>query len=301
LSGEHVEGGAKLLTGEELKREARALRRASLWFAARHNLFLVAPAILTFLTTALLIFAALKLLQWILDTFYLVNPGLWWILGAPTPTLTGLSVPLTATSLALALAAIPIIHVAAKFIYFLYLLVFAKILVKPIPEGYYPYTPANPIVRQFILNATITGTFLSFFGEGPWARAELSRIMYKALGARLGKGVFPATILDPWMVEIGDGTTMGAYSCVAGHAIEGDRIMFARAKIGKNCVLGFRSLVWPGAELGDRVIIGTYSMVPKGAKLPSNTVWVGAPVKLVKKLDEKEGSEQEKKEVAQQR
>jgi len=300
LSGELVEGGAKLLTGEELKRETKALRKASLWFAARHNLFLIAPAVLTFLTAALLIFVALKILQWMLDAFYLVNPGLWWILGAPTLTLTGLSVPLTPTSLALALAAIPVIHVSAKFIYFLYLLVFAKILVKPIPEGYYPYTPANPVVRQFLLNATITGTFLSFFGEGPWARAELSRLMYKALGAKLGRGVFPATILDPYMVEIGDGTTMGAYSCVAGHAIEGDRILFARAKVGKNCVLGFRSLVWPGAELGDRVIIGTYSMVPKGAKLPSNTVWVGIPVKLVKKLDEKEENTQKKEETAQQ-
>lgn len=298
MSDDQVEGGAKLLTGEELKREARALRKASLWFAVRHNLFLIAPAILTLLTIAVLIFAALKVLQWLLDAFYMGNPSFWWILGAPNLTLTGLSVPLTPASLALALAAIPIIHVSAKFIYFLYLLAFAKILVKPIPEGYYPYTPANPVVRQFLLNATITGTFLSFFGEGPWARAELSRIMYKALGAKLGKGVFPATILDPWMVEIGDGTTMGAYSCVAGHAIEGDRIMFARAKIGKSCVLGFRSLVWPGAELGDNVIIGTYSMVPKGAKLPSNTVWVGIPVKLVKKLDEKEGGTQDKGEKA---
>ncbi|MEM1658922.1 MAG: hypothetical protein QXK94_07825 [Candidatus Jordarchaeales archaeon] len=284
MSGERVEGEAKLLTGEELKREVRALRRASVWFAVRHNLFLLAPAVLTFITVALLIFASLKAVQWMLDSFYIGNPSLWWLLGAPTLTLTGLSVPLTPASLALALAAIPVIHVVAKFVYFLYLLVFAKILVKPIPEGYYPYTPANPIVRQFLLNATITGTFLSFFGEGPWARAELSRLMYKALGAKLGKGVFPATILDPWMVEVGDGTIMGAYSCIAGHAIEGDKIMFARAKVGKNCVLGFRSLVWPGAELGDNVIIGTYSMVPKGAKLPSNTVWVGIPVKLVKKI-----------------
>ncbi len=292
MNGEHFEGEGKILAGEELKEEAKALRKASLWFATRHNLFLIAPAILTFLTVATLILTAIKAIQWTLDTFYTSSPNLWWILGAPTITPIGISIPLTPVSLALALAAIPIIHVTAKFIYFLYLLVFAKILVKPIPEGYYPYTLTHPIVRQFVLNATITGTFLSFFGEGPWARAELSRLMYKALGAKIGKGVFPATILDPWMVEIGDGTTMGAYSCVAGHAIEGDKIMFARAKIGKNCVLGFRSLVWPGAELGDNVIIGTYSMVPKGAKLPSNTIWVGIPVKLVKKISD-ENTQQE--------
>ncbi|MHA1605985.1 MAG: acyltransferase [Candidatus Freyarchaeota archaeon] len=283
---------AKILTQEELKQEARALRRANTWFAVRHNLFLIAPAILTFLTVTSIIFVAFKVLQWVLDTFYVNYPVLWPILGYPTLTLGGLTITLTPATAALILAAIPIVHVIAKFIYFLYLLVFAKILVKPIPEGRYPYTPANPVVRQFILNATITGTFLNFFGEGPWGRAELSRLMYKALGAKVGKNVFPATILDPYLAEVGDGTVMGAYSCIAGHAIEGDTILFAKAKVGRKCVLGFRSLVWPGAELGDNVIIGTYSMVPKGAKLPSNSVWAGIPVKLVKKFDEEEkGSE----------
>ena len=93
------------------------------------------------------------------------------------------------------------------------------------------------------------------------------------------------------MTEIGDNTVLGAYSLIAAHAIEGDTLFIARTKIGKNCVIGTRALIWPGAKLEDHVTVGSYSMVTRGKVLPSHTVWMGQPAVMVKDLRKKKGKD----------
>ena len=54
--------------------------------------------------------------------------------------------------------------------------------------------------------------------------------------------------------------------------------------IGNNCFVGARSIILPGTEIGDDVIIGAGAVV-KG-RIPSKTVWGGAPARQLCTLEE---------------
>ena len=53
--------------------------------------------------------------------------------------------------------------------------------------------------------------------------------------------------------------------------------------IGRNCWIGAKTTILPGAELGDNVIVGCNSVVTK--KFPSNVIIAGCPAKILKTYD----------------
>lgn len=55
--------------------------------------------------------------------------------------------------------------------------------------------------------------------------------------------------------------------------------------IGKNCWFGDRVFIMPGVKIGDGVIVGAGSIVTKD--IPSNSIAVGVPAKVVKKFSAK--------------
>jgi carbonic anhydrase/acetyltransferase-like protein (isoleucine patch superfamily) len=81
-------------------------------------------------------------------------------------------------------------------------------------------------------------------------------------------GGFPLTI--------GDGVT-------AGH-----RATLHACTIGDYCLIGMSATIMDGAVLGDRLIIGAGGLVPTGKKLEGGYLYVGTPVKQVRKLNEEE-------------
>ena len=54
----------------------------------------------------------------------------------------------------------------------------------------------------------------------------------------------------------------------------------------KNCKIGSHSLIMPGVTIGENSIIGAFSFVSKN--IPKNTLALGIPVKLVRKLNKKD-------------
>ena len=58
----------------------------------------------------------------------------------------------------------------------------------------------------------------------------------------------------------------------------------ANVTIGSNVFIGAHSIVLPGVTIGDNVIIGAGSIVSRN--IPSNSVSVGAPAKVIKPLSE---------------
>lgn len=54
--------------------------------------------------------------------------------------------------------------------------------------------------------------------------------------------------------------------------------------IGNDVYIGMETLVLPGVTIGDNVIIGARSVVTKD--IPSNSVCVGAPARVIKTVDE---------------
>lgn len=64
--------------------------------------------------------------------------------------------------------------------------------------------------------------------------------------------------------------------------VNGTHIHRARVKIGNNVQIGANSVVAPGVTIGDNVVIGALSYVNKD--IPSNSVAVGAPCKVIKTI-----------------
>ena len=62
----------------------------------------------------------------------------------------------------------------------------------------------------------------------------------------------------------------------------GSHIKRAPVKIGNNVQIGANSVIAPGITIGDNVVIGALSFVNKD--IPSNTIAVGAPCKVIKSL-----------------
>ena len=107
----------------------------------------------------------------------------------------------------------------------------------------------------------------------------------KFLGAKIGKNVnviVPGTILDPDLVEIGDNTIIGGDAVISGHIAEPNMLELKRVKIGKNCLIGARSFIWPGVTMEDNVKVGAGAIVLKDTYLLANSVWVGVPAKMIK-------------------
>jgi len=65
--------------------------------------------------------------------------------------------------------------------------------------------------------------------------------------------------------------------------INGTHIKRAPVKIGNNVQIGANSVIAPGVTIGNNVIIGALSFV--NADIPSNTIAVGTPCKVIKYYD----------------
>ena len=56
------------------------------------------------------------------------------------------------------------------------------------------------------------------------------------------------------------------------------------AIIGKNCLVGMNSVVMDDVELGNECIIGALTLVREGEKIPSRSLVVGNPGKIIKQV-----------------
>ena len=111
----------------------------------------------------------------------------------------------------------------------------------------------------------------------------LLRLVYRALGARLGKNTYSSgTILDPWFTKVGDNTILGEDSLVFSHAIEGNKLSHRRVEIGDNVTIGAKSIIMSGVQIGDGAIIGAGSVVLKNTVIGKNEFWAGNPARMKK-------------------
>ena len=68
----------------------------------------------------------------------------------------------------------------------------------------------------------------------------------------------------------------------------GHNVTLHGCTIGNRCLVGMGSTVLDGAVLEEGVLLGAGSLVPPGKTLESGYLWVGAPAKKIRKLNEKE-------------
>ena len=102
---------------------------------------------------------------------------------------------------------------------------------------------------------------------------------------------FGLTLVDDTHIYVGDYTMFGPNVTVAtaGHPIlpelrQKGYQYNAPVHIGKNCWIGAGVVIVPGITIGDNVVIGSGSIVTKN--IPSNTVAVGNPCRVLREVNE---------------
>jgi acetyltransferase-like isoleucine patch superfamily enzyme len=93
---------------------------------------------------------------------------------------------------------------------------------------------------------------------------------FRLAGCRIGRDVWivAATILDPHLVRIGDGTVIGGEVVISPHIAGGADVFFGPIRIGKDCRIGAHSVICAGVTIGDGASIGIRAFLRKGTKIP---------------------------------
>ena len=84
--------------------------------------------------------------------------------------------------------------------------------------------------------------------------------------------------INPKGIHIGNGTQVLNGAMILSH--DACRRLKTDTYIGKNCVIGVRSIILPGVTVGDSSIVAAGAVVSKD--VPPNSVVAGNPAKVVK-------------------
>lgn len=177
--------------------------------------------------------------------------------------------------IALTLGSIVFIYLFAFLIYRLFL------HRRPLKEGYLEEGSHEEFTAQvhslfylLIFNSLIRTHFLPI---------PLMRLVYIALGAKLGKNTYSAgAILDPPLTEVGDNTIIGHDAALFSHAIEGSHFSLNTIRIGNNVTIGATAVIMPDVIIGDGAIVSAGAVVSKGTRIGRDEIWGGLPAKLIK-------------------
>lgn len=120
----------------------------------------------------------------------------------------------------------------------------------------------------------------------------------KSLGVNIGENVrfYGATPgmfgTEPWLIKIGNNVHIVSGCNFVNH--DGGVLILRdkhpsleltnRINIGDNVYIGMNCTILPGVNIGSNVIIGAGSVITKD--IPSNSVAVGVPAKVIKSLDQ---------------
>ncbi len=181
--------------------------------------------------------------------------------------------------IALSLCAITLIYLYAFLVYRIFL------HFRPLQEGFLAQGSSEEFTAQvhalfylLIFNSLIRTHFLPI---------PLMRLVYIALGAKLGKNTYSAgAILDPPLTHVGDNTIIGHDAALFSHAIEGDFFALNSIHIGNNVTIGATAVIMPDVIIGDGAIVSAGAVVSKGSRIGPGEVWGGLPAKLLKKKSE---------------
>lgn len=123
-------------------------------------------------------------------------------------------------------------------------------------------------------------------GEQP-----LDKLISRGLKVGTNLTRMSGVIIDPshcWHIEIGDDVILAPRVHILAHDASTKPFLnytrVANVKIGNKVFIGASSIVLPGVTIGDNVIIGAGSIVSKN--IPSNSLAVGSPAKIICSLEE---------------
>ncbi len=117
--------------------------------------------------------------------------------------------------------------------------------------------------------------------------------------AVLGKNVYVSAFAvinaNEGKVEIGDNTSVQECCVIHGENVRignnvtvGHGAIVHGAVVGNNVIIGMNSTVLDRAEIGDWCIIGAGAVVTGSSKIPSGSLVLGVPGKVVRKLTDED-------------
>ena len=143
---------------------------------------------------------------------------------------------------------------------------------------------AHPLWSSFVWRNELADTFVEVLAA-PWfargvAGTPLLNVWFRALGARIGRGVWCETYWLPEtdLVDLGDGATVNQGSVVQTHLFH-DRIMsLDTVTLDAGATLGPHGVILPAAALGAASTVGPASLVMRGEVVPPASRWTGNPI-----------------------
>lgn len=116
-----------------------------------------------------------------------------------------------------------------------------------------------------------------------WVPVPLTRLVYLALGARLGANTYSGgAILDPALTTLGRDCIIGHDAVLFAHAIEGRLLALHPIRVGNGVTIGAHAVIMPGVQIGDGAIVAVAAVVTKGQVIGAGELWGGAPARRLR-------------------
>jgi len=111
----------------------------------------------------------------------------------------------------------------------------------------------------------------------------LMRLLYLALGARLGENSYSSGIIfDPIFVTMGQNCIVGQYALIVPHAVENQQLAHYPVHIGNNVTIGAHAVVMAGVKIGDNALVASGAVVSKNTIIGQGEIWGGIPARRLK-------------------
>jgi non-ribosomal peptide synthetase-like protein len=111
------------------------------------------------------------------------------------------------------------------------------------------------------------------------AGTPLLCLMYRMLGARIGRDVFlgSAGLATPDLLVVGDESSVGFDTSIDGSWVEDGMLHLAPITVGKGCHVGNRSVLGGHTVMEDGSILGDLSYLAEGDRIPAGERYEGSP------------------------
>jgi len=173
------------------------------------------------------------------------------------------------------LAAVVLVYLYALIVYRVFL------LAMPLREG--DVAPGSR--HELVANVNMLFYLLLFNSlvRTHFVPVPIMRLVYLALGARLGANTYSAgALLDPPLTRIGSNTIIGHDAVIFAHVIEGARLELKAVVIGNTVTIGATAVVMAGVHIGDHAIVSAGAVVTKDTYIGAGEVWGGIPARCLR-------------------
>jgi len=129
-------------------------------------------------------------------------------------------------------------------------------------------------LRWWFVQTLIQSLPLTRLGGTP-----LLPFVYRLFGVRIGKDVHLATdLLAAFdVISIGSGTSIDEGASLSGYTVEDGDLVIGPVSVGRDCLVGTRSVLCPGAVMEDGARLEDLSLLGSGARIPAGETWSGSP------------------------